>query len=111
MATNITFSTNLYVGKSISARKLDKIKIKLINKPLMCGASIISLSKNDHDQLDIMSARQLAQKYYSNAEMKVVGIACNHDEAVELVEDMLKECLKDRGDCLIKEYLLCGFSS
>lgn len=109
MSTNITFSSHLYVGESMSDRKLDKIKTKLLKKPISCGAYVITLSKNVHDQLDIIQTRQLAQRFYQNYELRVVGIASNRDEAVELVEKMLQNCIKERGDCRVKEYLLCGF--
>ena len=109
MSANITFSSHLYVGESMSARKLDKIKTKLLKNPIACGAFVISLSKNEHDQLDIMQAGQLAQRFYQDYSLQVVGIASNQREAIELVEKMIQECLKLRGDCRVKEYLVCGF--
>ncbi len=107
MAVSITYHPRLYLGESINTKKLDKMKRKLEGKPLLTGVVLITLSKNPSDQLDIFEARQLAQRYYQKNPLYVVGIAGSREEAVGLVEQMVKECLRERGDCALKEYLLC----
>lgn len=108
MAIQLNFHRNLYLGESINEKKLDKIKKKLENKPLFSGVFVITISGNPSDQLDIYDARQLARKYYEKNPLYVVGIAGNYDEALKTVEQIVQECLKKRGDCALKEYLLCG---
>ncbi|MDE6639710.1 MAG: hypothetical protein K2K63_04235 [Acetatifactor sp.] len=107
MAAKLNYHPDLYLGESIREKKLDKIKKKLENKPLLSGVFLIALSRNPSDQLEIYSARQLAQKYYAKYPPYVVGIAGNYDEAMKMVERMVQECVEKRGDCALKEYLLC----
>lgn len=107
MAAKLNYHPDLYLGESIKEKKLDKIKKKLENKPLLSGVFLITLSKNSSDQLEIYNAKQLVQKYYEKYPPYVVGIAGNYDEAVRMVERMVQECMEKRGDCALKEYLLC----
>lgn len=107
MSISLTYRPDLYLGDSINENKLDKIIKKLEKKPLLSGVFLITVSRNASDQLDIFDARQLAQSYYKKHPPYVVGIAGSHDEAVELVERLVQECLRARGDCALKEYLLC----
>lgn len=108
MAVNPIFSKDLYLGESINPQDLDKIKKKLKRKPLISGVYLIALSKNPSDQLEIYKANQLAQSYYEKNPPYIIGITGNYDEAVKTVEQIVKECMDKRGDCSLKEYLLCG---
>lgn len=107
MERKLTFYPKLYLGESISPDKLDKLKEKLIEKPLLSSLYVVALSRNPSDQLEIYAARLLAQSYYKKYPPYIIGIASNYDEGVLLVEKIVQECLKERGDCSLKEYLLC----
>ncbi len=107
MSSNIVYHPNLYLGEGITTAKLDKIKKRLEKKPLFCDVYLLMISRNPSDQLEIMAAKQLAQKYYSAHPVQVVGVAQDHSGAVALVEQIVQECLESRGDCALKEYLLC----
>ncbi len=106
MARKFTYHSKLYLGESITGRKLDKIKKKLEHKQVLPGVYLITPAKNPQDQLEIFNARQLSQPHYRDGDYYVVGIAGSHEEAVRLVERMVQECLKARGDCVLKEFLL-----
>ncbi len=108
MAVKLTYHRNLYLGESINGQKLDKLKRKLENKPLLSGVFLITVSRNPFDQLEIFDARQLVQKYYENNPPFVVGIAGSYEEALKMLEALVQECLRERGDCALKEYLSCG---
>lgn len=107
MKGNVEFHSNLYIGEGIDLRKLDKIKKRIVSKPLISNAYLITIAQNPHDQLDILSARLLAQSYYQKIGLEVVGIANGYDDALKLVERMTKECLEARGDVFLREYLSC----
>lgn len=108
MAASITYYPRLYLGESISRKKLDKIKKRLEKKPLLSGVFLLTLSANATDQLEIYKARLLAERYYRENPPYVIGIAKTYDEAVAIVEQIVAECLQARGDCMLKEYLLCS---
>mgnify|MGYP007098687053 FL=1 len=107
MPERVCYHSKLYLSDGITEKKLDKIKKKLEKKPLLSGVFLITVSPSQTDQLDIFEARQLVQSYYLKNPPYVIGIAENRQEAVSLVEQIVRECLKERGDCALKEYLLC----
>lgn len=107
MNMKLEYHHRLYLGDGISESKLDKIKKRLETKPLLSGVCLITLSGNPGGQLDIFQAALLVQKHYAKGNVYVVGIAAGYDEAVGLVEKIVQECLQERGDCSLREYLLC----
>lgn len=107
MARNFTYAPGLYLGESISVKKLDKIKKKLETGPLFASVYLLTFAHNPEDQLEFFDARQLALPYYEDSAFHVVGIASDWEEAAGLVEQIVQECLKARGDCSLKEYLSC----
>ena len=107
MAERVRYHSKLYLSEGITEKKLDKIKKKLEKKPLFSGVFLIAASVNPSDHLDIFEARLLAQSYYEKNPPYVVGIAESREEAMAMVEQMVQECLRERGDCALKEYLLC----
>lgn len=107
MRLNLQYSPKLYLGESIMEEKLEKIKEKLETKPLLSSVFVLTISKNASDQLEIYSARQLVQHYYQENPPCVIGLAADYEEALALVEQIVKECLDSRGDCKLKEYLAC----
>lgn len=107
MARKFMYAPELYLGESISMKKLEKIKKKLETKPLFAGVYLLTFAHNPEDQLEFFDARQLALPHYEDYVFHVVGIASDWEEAAELVEQIVQECLKSRGDCSLKEYLSC----
>ncbi len=107
MGRRLTFSPRLYLGEGIKEQKLDKIKRKLLEKPLFAGVYVLTVSKNPTGQLEILDAKQLMQSYYEHHELYIIGIAADHADALRLVERLMQECLDARGDCKLKEYLTC----
>ena len=107
MAKKVRYHSKLYLSEGITGKKLDKIKKQLEKKPLFSGVFLISVSANPSDQLEIFEARQLVQSYYEKNPPYVIGMAQSREEAFLLVEQIVQECLRKRGDCALKEYLLC----
>lgn len=107
MVKRLTFHERLYLSESISEKKLDKIKKTLERKPLLANVYLIVPAGNPDDQLDIFEAKQLVQSFYRNSSFLVIGIAANYGEALQLIEQMVQECMCERGDCKLREYLSC----
>lgn len=107
MSGKINYHHRLYVGNSISASKLNKLKKRLEKTPHLCDAYLITISRNPSDQLEFFTAKQLVQKYYSQYPVYVIGIASDYEEAMTLIEKIVQECLQSRRDCALKEYLSC----
>lgn len=107
MAGKLKFAQNLYLGEGIAPEKLDKLKKRLNKKPLLANVYLIAPARNPADQLDIFDARQLVQPHYKDEEFLVLGMASGYEDALQLIERVTGECLKARGDCNLREYLLC----
>ena len=107
MSITLTYHPELYLGKGIKRKKLDKLKRRLEKRPLLSGVTLITLSRNPIDQLEIYEARQLQQSYYKKYPPFVVGLAADRQDAVEVVRLIVQECMDKRGDCALKEYLSC----
>ena len=107
MSITLTYHPKLYLGEGIKRKKLDKLKKRLERRPILSGVTLITLSRNPIDQLEIYEARQLQQSYYKKYPPLVVGLAADRQEAVEIVKLIAQECIDKRGDCALKEYLSC----
>ena len=107
MAGKLKFAQNLYLGEGIAPEKLDKLKKRLNKKPLLANVYLITPARNPADQLDIFDARQSVQPHYKDEEFLVLGMASGYEDALQLIERVTGECLKARGDCNLREYLLC----
>ena len=105
MTRKLIFREKLYLGESIEEKKLDKLKKKLQSKPLLAGVHLIVPAHNPNDQLDIFEAKQLVQPHYKTEVFYVIGIAGSQKEAFSLIEQMVQECLRERGDCRLREFL------
>lgn len=102
----IIYSSNFYLGEGITPEKLDKIKKKIEKKPMLTDFFLIALAGNERDLLDIYSSKYLGQKYYENHIPYVCGLADNHGDAVKLVEQIVQDCLKTRGDLQVRDFIL-----
>ena len=107
MAGKLKFAQNLYLGEGIASEKLDKLKKRLNKKPLLANVYLITPARNPADQLDIFDARQLIQPHYKDEEFLILGIVSGYEEALNLIQQITGECLETRGDCNLREYLLC----
>ncbi len=107
MERMLTFYPKLYLGEGIKETKLDKIKKKLVKNPLMANVFVLTFARNQADQLEFFDARQLRQHFYDSYPLEVIGIAGDYEDALKLVERITRECLCERGDCRLKEYLTC----
>ena len=95
------FYKYLYVGDTVKDPARVKRRLKRHAGELVY---VICLTKGP-DQLEIFHSAYLKQKYYRYHPPVVVGIAKSHEEAVNLVAEMVKECLEATGGCNLKEFL------
>ncbi len=110
MKLPIQYHPEIYLGPSIEHEKLDTLKAKINKHPKHSGFHIIALASNPREQLDIFNVSELLWSYYKKHPIYAVGIAADYEEALLLVERMVNECLNQRGDVLLKEFLQCGQS-
>jgi len=100
------YHPKLYLSNSISRKKLGKIKHNLSKHPLRAGVYLVTVAKGGN-LFEIYCSGLLSQRYYRSNPPYIVGISENYEEAVCLVEQIVDECLKARGDCSVREFLSC----
>lgn len=105
----MAFSKHLYLGNGIDNNDIKNIQKQLRKKPMNSHFFLICISSNKCDHLDIFEALQMGQTYYRKNPPRVVGIANNKTEALQLIEDIVKECLENTGSLNLKEYLNVNF--
>lgn len=93
----------LYVGESVHF--VDRIKAKINKRSGLIGKYILYFSK-DGEQLEIMNGAYLKLPYYAKHPLVIVGIAGNYNEAINLVQRIIEESLKETGKASIKDYLI-----
>lgn len=92
----------MYWGEKV--KKPDKLKRKLRLGIGRLSFYIISLSKTE-DQLDVFKASQIKQKFFNKKELKIVGIAWDYEDAINLVLAITKDVYEKTQGAAIKQYL------
>ncbi|HJD13419.1 MAG TPA: hypothetical protein IAA03_06505 [Candidatus Ruminococcus avistercoris] len=96
---------NLYVGNTA------KKKEKTLRRKISCGIGtfnvfVITLAVNEQNHLEIYPAAQLLQKTLRRRCPLIVGIAVGYEEAVEIVEQIVKEVWEKTGTVSIRSWIL-----
>ena len=107
MALSLKYHHKLYHSDSMTEYDLTRIKQQLEQCVLFSDVYLITPAANKQDQLEFFRSRQLIQPYYSDRSITVIGIAENYSEAIGLIQRITQDCLTERGDCLLREYLSC----
>ena len=102
----INFHYQLYLGEGLEFKDLIQIKKDLRENPVGANLFLITLAANEHEQLDIYDAKYLIQKYYSKNPPYVIGIAKEKGQAISVVEELMQECVRNRGDANLRAYLM-----
>ena len=96
---------DLYVGYSLLSKKRETIK-KIKRGKITFDKYVIALPFNDYDTLDIYPSYVLLQKRYRSSDMVIVGIAQGREEAMDMMQLILMDCLHDTGGLNVKDYIL-----
>ena len=102
----IDFHYHLRLGEGLEYKDLMQMKKDLRANPVGANLYLITLAANEHEQLDIYDAKYLVQKYFSKNPPYVVGIAKEKAHAIAVVEEMMQECVINRGDANLKAYIM-----
>lgn len=101
------FIEHFYVSRSIE--NVNKVISGLKRNVGQIGVYITTISYSPTEQLEIYHCSVFKQKFFRNKnELTIVAITASEKEAVDFVTCLTEDCLKVRGDCNLKEYLLSG---
>lgn len=95
------WNRNLYLGDNIKNKKTKTI-IQLKMGKICPGIYLLALPANDENVLDIYPAMVVNQKYYRKSKQMIVGIAQGRDEAMIVMQSMIKDCYEKTGQYKVK---------
>ena len=96
---------NLYLDDYTSNNREEIIE-KLESDKWQFEIYLITMSKNEKNHLEIYNSALLLQKGMADEQLFVIGFARGYDEAVELVEMIIKEVYDNTNGTNIRNYIL-----
>lgn len=96
---------DLYVGYNLLDKKRQVMRKIKNGKPQM-NKYVITLPQNDYDTLEIYPSNILTQKWYLTSDIVVVGIAEGMEEALDMMQLIIMDCLHETGEIKVKKYIL-----
>ena len=99
----IRFRHPLYLSEKVKDRE-KKIIRAIKRRKLQHNVTVIALPANPNNVLDLYDSKELLQPYYKQAEIQVIGLAGDMDDAKQLVCRMVEEVVQNTGTDYIKEY-------
>ena len=105
MGKNLIYHPKLYLSDRLLGKNLTVIKYRL--RKGKGGFCLLTMPANEEDLLDILPCKYLLSAANRDRLIDVVGIAADEADAQELLEVIVNDCLKERQDLNLKEYLKC----
>ena len=99
----LEYRPRLYLSDGLDEKDLARLKKKISKGRGSCA--VILISDNENDQFDIVTPFQLKLPVWEGKKPVVAGIADKKDDAPNLVEQIISDCLTARGDLNLKEYI------
>jgi len=99
------FYKYLYVQEELE-NKREKIITKLEQKKIMLSCHVVALAKTSRNQLDIYSSKYLFQPGFPTEDLFVVGIVKSHEDALEFVENLVKDVYNETKRTDVRSYIL-----
>lgn len=95
---------HLYLAEGI--KKKEKIIRKLEEKKLQMNIHVITLARNEKNQLEIYNSMVFLQPDFPYDDFLVVGLAKGYEDAVEMVEEITQEVYNKTKGADIRSYIL-----
>ncbi|MGN1166739.1 MAG: hypothetical protein ACI4S2_09985 [Lachnospiraceae bacterium] len=95
----------MYIQEGLEKKK-EKIIYKLENGKPQFEIHLIILSVSGNNHLEIINSNLLLQKNYPQEDYFVVGITKGYDEALEMVEEIVREVYNETKGADIRSYIL-----
>ena len=95
---------HLYLAEGL--KKKEKIIRKLEEKKLQINIHVITLARNEKNQLEIYNSMVFLQPDFPYDDLLVVGIAKGYEDAVEMVEEIAQEVYNKTKGADIRSYIL-----
>ena len=101
---NMKFLKKIYFGKNASEHSR-RLIWKIRHGAGTFDVYVICLPSFSEDPLEIMNAAVLRQHYYRKFPPVIVGIASGYNEALEVVRDIMDDCVAATGEYKLRNFL------
>lgn len=95
---------NLYIGKKC-AYKINRLKFKIVHRQIHPTVYLIVLPQQEHTLLEIVPSTLLMQRAYPSDDMRVIAIASDRQEALQMTAEILELVYKEQHDFDVASYL------
>ena len=99
------FYKNLFVQKELENKK-EKIVEKLKQKKILLSCHVVALASTSKNQLEIYSSKYLFQPGFPTDDLFVIAIVKSHEDAVEFVENLVKDVYNETRRTDVRSYIL-----
>ena len=99
------FYKYLYVQEELLKKK-EKIISKLKQKKILLNCHVVALSSTEKNQLDVYSSKFLFQPGFPTEDLFVVAIVKRYEDALEFVENLLKDVYNETKRTDMRSYIL-----
>jgi len=99
----LTYRPRLYLSEDLSVKDLKRLKDKIEKGKGSC--KIILISDKEDENFDIVTPGQLRYRVWDGKKPVVAGLASDEEQAFELVMKIIDDCMKKRGDLMLKDYI------
>ena len=98
------FIKNIFLGETVKA-EYHKIRSRLNHGAGTVGIYVICMPETSDDPLEYFDAALLRQHYYRKNPPVIIGIAKGTDEAIAIVEQIIKQCMEETGSIDVRSYV------
>ena len=98
------FMGSLYVGESLASAEY-KIVEKVHKGKVVRDLYLITFSTHPDNMLDLILEKEALHACYKKRGLKVVGIASGKKEALELVQHIIEQSIRETGSADVREFL------
>jgi len=96
----------MYKDADLSPVEIELIKYKIENAPATAKVWLLYLPNTSNNQLEIMEAKYLKQKYYETHFLTVVGMARTKEKAMQLLELIWNDAVLHTKEADARKYLM-----
>lgn len=100
----MTFYCDLYVSEDLGKKK-EKVMQKLRENKAQPSVYVLTLAQGRRNHLEFYSSLLLKQHIYEDTPLFVVGIADGYDDAMYMVEQIVREIYDRTGDTDVRGYI------
>jgi hypothetical protein len=105
MESNLLYHPKLYLSDALLRKNLTVMKYRI--RRGKGGYHLLTMPANEEDLLEILPCKYVGSQANRDRLIDVVGIAEDEEDAQKLVEIIINDCLTERQDLNLKEYLKC----